>query len=81
MRFSFPRDRDGNEIDLLIQSNGVLYPIEIKKHISCDRGDITAFRQLERIPDMERGEGCVVCMADDVLPITARDRAVGVRYL
>jgi len=81
MNFYFYRDKDGNEIDLLIKQNGVLYPIEIKKHISCDKSDITAFRQLEKITDMKRGEGCVVCMADDVFPITAIDNAVGVRYL
>jgi predicted AAA+ superfamily ATPase len=81
MNFYYFRDKDGNEVDLLIKRNGVLYPIEMKKHISCDKGDITAFKQLDKIPDMIRGEGCVVCMADDVFPITAADRAVGVRYL
>jgi predicted AAA+ superfamily ATPase len=81
MNFYFYRDKDGNEIDLLIKRGGMLCPIKIKKHISCDASDITAFRQLNNIPDMKRGEGCVVCMADDVLPITATDRAVGVRYL
>jgi predicted AAA+ superfamily ATPase len=81
MNFYYFRDKDGNEIDLLIKRNGVLYPIEIKKHINCDKGDITAFKQLDKIPDMKRGEGCVICMADDVFPITATDKAVGVRYL
>ena len=81
MNFFFFRDKDGNEIDLLIKRGGVLYPIEIKKHIHCDKGDVAAFRQLDKIPDMKRGEGCVVCMAGDVFPITAADRAVGVRYL
>jgi hypothetical protein len=82
--FYFYRDKDGNEIDLLIKRNGVLYPIEVKKHISCDKGDISAFKQLDKIPDMERGEGCVVCMADDVFPIAGLDckaKAVGVRWL
>jgi len=81
MNFFYFRDKDGNEIDLLIKRNGALHPIEIKKHISCDKGDITAFKQLDRIPDMKRGEGCVVCMADDVFPITPTDKAIGVRYL
>jgi len=81
MNFYFFRDKDGNEIDLLIKRNGVLYPIEIKKHINCDKRDIAAFKQLDKIPDMKRGEGCVVCMADDVFPITAIDKAIGVRYL
>ena len=49
--------------------------------MSCNKSDITAFKPLDKIPDMIRGEGCVVCMADDVLPITATDKAVGVRYL
>ena len=81
MNFYYFRDKDGNEIDLLIKRNGVLYPIEIKKRVSCDKSDITAFKQLDKIPDMIRGEGCVVCMADDVFPITSTDQAVGVRYL
>jgi predicted AAA+ superfamily ATPase len=81
MNFFFLRDKDGNEIDLLIKHNGILYPIEIKKNINCDKGDITAFKQLDKIPEMIRGDGCVVCMASDVFPITARDRAVGVSYL
>jgi len=81
MNFFFFRDKDGNEIDLLIKRGDTLFPIEIKKHISCDRSDIRAFSQLDKIPDMRRGEGCVVCMADDVFPITPTDRAVGVRYI
>jgi len=81
MNFFFFRDKDGNEIDLLIKCGDTLHPIEIKKHISCDKNDISSFKQLDKIPDMKRGEGCVVCMADDVIPITPTDRAVGVRYL
>jgi len=81
MNFFFFRDKDGNEIDLLIKRGDTLYPIEMKKHISCDKSDIKAFKQLDKIPDMKRGEGCVVCMADDVFPITSTDKAVGVRYL
>ncbi|MCL1883914.1 MAG: ATP-binding protein [Defluviitaleaceae bacterium] len=81
MNFFFFRDKDGNEIDLLIKRGDTLYPIEMKKNISCDSSDISAFKQLDKIPDMKRGEGCVVCMADDVFPITATDKAVGVRYL
>ena len=81
MNLYYFRDKDGHEIDLLIKRNGALYPIEIKKHISCDHNDIAAFAQLDKIPGIRRGEGCVVCMADDVLPITETDSAVGARYL
>ena len=71
----------GNEIDLLIKRGDTLYPIEMKKTISCDKRDITSFKQLDKIPDIKRGEGCVVYMADDVFPITLTDKAIGVRYL
>jgi len=81
MNLYFYRDKDGNEIDLLIKRNGCLYPIAIKKHINCSVNDIAAFGQLEKIADARRGDGCVVCMADDVFPITSSDKAVGVRYL
>ncbi len=81
MNFYFFRDKDSNEIDLIIKRNDMLYPIEIKKHISCDKSDITAFKQLDKIPDMKRGEGCVICMANDILPITATDKAIGVAYI
>jgi len=81
MNFFFYRDKDGNEIDLLIKRGDTLYPIEMKKHVNCDKNDVAAFKQLDKIPDTKRGEGCVVCMADDVFPITGSDRAVGVRYL
>ena len=81
MNFFYFRDKDGNEINLLIKRNGILYPIEIKRHINCDKSDITAFKQLEKIPDMKRGEGCVVCIASDVFPIAATDKAIGVCYL
>ena len=81
INFFFFRDKDGNEIDLLINQNGTLYPIEIKKHINCGKSDITAFTQLDKIMDFKRGEGCVVCMADDVFPITKTDKAVGVRFI
>ena len=74
MNFFFFRDKDGNEIDLLIKRGDTLHPIEMKKNIYCDKSDITAFKQLDKIPDIKRGEGCVVCMADDVLPITPTDK-------
>jgi len=81
MNFFFLRDKDGNEIDFLIKRNGTLYPIEIKKHIKCDKGDISGFRQLDKVADMKRGAGCVICMAEDVFPIRENDMAIGVSYL
>ena len=46
----FYRDRDGNEIDLLIYTDGVLYPIEIKKTSNPLKDNIRAFRLIDGIP-------------------------------
>jgi predicted AAA+ superfamily ATPase len=60
----FYRDKDQNEIDLLIHKNGTLYPIEIKKTTSSPGRDISAFKQLDSIPDIKRGTGCLIAFAD-----------------
>ena len=44
----FYRDKEQNEIDLLIYENGTLYPIEMKKHADPSKSDIAAFAVLAR---------------------------------
>ena len=57
------RDRDAKEIDLLIERDGKLWPIEIKKTAAPDRKLIRAFKVIDRSP-LKVGAGAVVCMAD-----------------
>jgi len=75
------RDRDGNEIDLLIFMDGALHPIEIKKTSNPSKEDIRAFRLLERIPGVKRGSGGVVCMYDKLLMLHNEDRIIPVSFL
>ena len=77
----FYRDRNGNEIDLILEEAQTLYPIEIKKHASPSKRDIAAFAYLDAIPGRKRGEGCVVCMYDGVVMLSERDRALPVSYI
>lgn len=69
----FYRDKDQNEIDLLIHQNMTLYPLEIKKHADPKRSDITAFDLLDKIPDVKRGPGGVVCMYDRLVSLKGDD--------
>lgn len=39
----FYRDNDMNEIDLLIEQNGTLYPLEMKKHSDPQRATLLLF--------------------------------------
>ena len=77
----FYRDKDMNEIDLLILQNGTLYPIEIKKHADPSKNDISVFRVLDRIPDIRRGKGGVICMYDNLITLKEEDMVIPVKYL
>lgn len=58
----FYRDKDMNEIDLLIEENGTLYPLEMKKHADPQKKDMDAFDLLDKIPGVRRGPGGVICL-------------------
>jgi predicted AAA+ superfamily ATPase len=51
----FYRDKDMNEIDLLLDGNGTLYPLEMKKHADPQKSDVAAFDLLDKIPSVKRG--------------------------
>ena len=77
----FYRDRDGNEIDLLIEDGGTLYPIEIKKHADPQRSDVAKFAVIDRIAGVKRGTGGVVCLYDEVVRLAGEDRVLPVGML
>ena len=77
----FYRDKDMNEIDLIIEDAGVLHPIEIKKHADPSKQDIKAFKLLDKIPNISRGEGGVVCLYDNFISLTDMDRIIPIKYL
>lgn len=55
-----------SEIDLIIEENGTLYPIEIKKNAQGKAAMTSAFPILDRIPGKIRGMGAVLCCCPDV---------------
>ena len=77
----FYRDKDMNEIDLLIENGGTLYPIEMKKHADPSKRDIDAFRVLDRISGVRRGSGGVVCLYDNLITLQGEDKIIPINYL
>ena len=63
------RDKDKKEIDLLIEKDGMLHPIEIKKTASPKKDDVAHFKVLERLK-MPIGAGALLCMVDRQTPLT-----------
>ena len=77
----FYRDRDGNEIDLLIEDSGSLYPIEIKKHADPDKSDVAGFKLLDKIPNIKRGQGGLVCLYDNLTTLQGNDKVIPISLL
>ncbi len=65
------RDKDKNEIDLLIEDGSTLYPIEIKTSSDPTKKMVNAFRYLKNIPTKTIGPGALICLAKERLPLTS----------
>ena len=77
----FYRDKEQNEIDLLIFRDQTLYPIEIKKHADPRAGDVKAFALLDKIAGVTRGPGGLICLYDRPVPLTAEDTVIPLAYV
>ena len=65
--FSFFRDTDGHEIDLLVEDNGIIYPVEIKKTSMPNEEDAKGFRFLaQAVRDVSVAPGTIVCNAETI---------------
>ena len=69
VRLWFYRDKAGAEIDILIEHNGILDPIEVKKTASPTKGDIRAFAKVQSL-GLPIGKGTVLCLAEQARPLT-----------
>lgn len=50
-----------SEIDFIIEENGILHPIEIKKSSNVSASDTSAFLVLDKIEGRKRGMGAILC--------------------
>ena len=76
----FYRDKDQREIDVLIVQDGKVYPIEIKKTASPSKRDIRHFSVLDNIR-VESGSGGLICLCNQLLPLTQTVNAVPLWYV
>ena len=72
------RDKDKREIDVIIEQNGKLYPIEIKKSANPDK---SAIKHFSVIPNDKSAEGAVICLANEDYPITKSVNAIPISYI
>ena len=75
------RDRDKKEIDMLIIKNATIHPIEIKKSAQPASSMAKNFPVLKEIPNMTIGEGCIICLAENLIRINDTLSIVPISYL
>ena len=70
-----------NEIDLIIQENGVLYPVEIKMTGNPKANMASTNEVLDKIPDKKRGMGVILCMIEKKTYLRENLVALPIEYL
>ncbi len=75
----FYRDKEKKEIDLIIEQNGKLHPIEIKKSANPSNDMIANFKVLEKVGIV--GEGGIICMYDKMIHLDDNNKVISYKYL
>ncbi|GHS95610.1 ATPase [Synergistales bacterium] len=63
------RDANQNEIDIILEQDGILYPIEIKKTANPGLNDCKSFGSLQRL-NKKTGLGAVICLQPERIPLS-----------
>ena len=75
------RDKDQKEIDLIIEDNNTIYPIEIKKAATIQKDWGKSFSVLSKITNKSIGKGYIVCMVEKPVNISDNVTAIPVEYI
>lgn len=75
--FWYYRDRDNKEVDMILESDGELHPIEIKRSVNPATEIVNAFQILDR-STIPRGKGAIICMRQNLSAVDADNLIVPV---
>lgn len=64
------RDSNSNEIDMVIESDGMLHPLEIKRSINPGKELLSAFTLIDKA-SVPRGNGAIICMRPKLSALNA----------
>lgn len=69
---SYYRDSNAKEIDVFVELNGFIHPLEIIKSASPNRKEVKKYELLDKA-SIPRGNGGIVCMCDKPMPIDEKN--------
>ncbi len=69
---TYYRDSNAKEIDVFIEENNRIHPLEIKKSANPDKREVKKYELLDKA-QLTRGNGGIVCMCEEPIPIDTRN--------
>lgn len=72
VNLTYYRDSNAKEIDVFVEENNLIHPIEIKKSANPDRREVKKYELLDKA-NIERGSGGIICMCEEVIPIDSKN--------
>ena len=72
---SFYRDTDAREVDIFIEENGCVHPLEIKMSANPEKKEVRKFRVIEKT-SLRQGNGGIVCLFPEPFPIDSRSNLI-----
>ena len=69
---TYYRDSNAKEIDVFVEGNNLIHPLEIKKSANPDRREVKKYDVLDKAA-IQRGAGGIICMCEEVIPIDAQN--------
>ena len=62
------RDKNQNEIDVILEQDGALYPLEIKKTMNPGLDDCKSFKELSKLQKKIK-TGAILCLKNERIPL------------
>lgn len=68
VNLSYYRDANAKEIDIIVEKNGYLHPLEIKKSANPNLREVKKFSLLDK-GHLQRSAGGIICLSNEIVPI------------
>lgn len=69
---TYYRDSNSKEIDVLVESDNTIHPLEIKKSANPNRREVKKYALFDQT-SAQRGSGGIICMCREVIPIDEKN--------
>ncbi len=78
--FWYYRDKDNKEVDMILESDGMLHPIEVKRSVNPGTELVGVFSVLNKATT-PRGCGAIICMRPELSAVDSNNLIVPVWYI